>query len=553
MKLKAALTFVAVMLLGVSAWSQDAPKASILLDYSYSHYGAVDYASPNYNFGQWFSLNGGGGSFVYNLRPYLGFRADLQGYESDTKLVRLPPGNPYLPAGGSVNLSGNLFTYLFGLEVGGHKGKLHPFADGMVGGAHSNLYGSLNLPALNLTGVTANNSNDAFAATAGVGFDVAMSHKISIRVGEFDYLYTDFSSKINLGANQNSWRYLAGVELNFGGKPPIPPAASVTVSPTEILAGDPVTATMTTQNFNPKHTIAYKWASSGGSVSGTGETGNVTTTGLAPGNYTVTGTATDEKEKKNNVATASASFTVKVPQPPVVSCTANPTSITPGLTANITMTASSPDNRPLRYTWTSDGGQVSGSGTSATLTASQADAGHSITVTGTASDDRNLQTTCTAAIEVPAPPPPPAPACVSIEDWGQCTFEKDPRRPWRVDNDCKDTLDKLALRLQQAPTGTLDIAGSTSEAEAAKSPTLGAQRAVNTKYYLTTDGPTKSDASRIHPRQGGTEGQIVDFRFVPEGNLCSGQTEPGSAVDETTIQPQTRTGRKVKPAAPPAP
>ena len=119
MKLKAALTFVAVMLLGVSAWSQDAPKASILLDYSYSHYGAVDYASPNYNFGQWFSLNGGGGSFVYNLRPYLGFRADLQGYESDTKLVRLPPGNPYLPAGGSVNLSGNLFTYLFGLEVGG--------------------------------------------------------------------------------------------------------------------------------------------------------------------------------------------------------------------------------------------------------------------------------------------------------------------------------------------------------------------------------------------------------------------------------------------------
>ena len=423
----------------------------------------------------------------------------------------------------------------------------------MVGGAHSNLYGYLNLPALNLTGVTANNSNDAFAATAGVGFDVAMSHKISIRVGEFDYLYTDFSSKINLGANQNSWRYLAGVELNFGGKPPIPPAASVTVSPTEILAGDPVTATMTTQNFNPKHTITYKWTSSGGSVSGTGETGNVTTTGLAPGNYTVTGTATDEKEKKNNVATASASFTVKVPQPPVVSCTANPTSITPGLTANITMTASSPDNRPLRYTWTSDGGQVSGSGTSATLTASQADAGHSITVTGTASDDRNLQTTCTAAIEVPAPPPPPAPACVSIEDWGQCTFEKDPRRPWRVDNDCKDTLDKLALRLQQAPTGTLDIAGSTSEAEAAKSPTLGAQRAVNTKYYLTTDGPTKSDASRIHPRQGGTEGQIVDFCFVPEGNLCSGQTEPGSAVDETTIQPQTRTGRKVKPAAPPAP
>ena len=551
MKLKAALTFVAVMLLGVSAWSQEAPKWQVVLDYSYSHYGAVDYESPQYEFGQWVALEGGGASIVYNLRPYLGFRADLQGYGSDTKVVRLPPGNPYLPAGGEANISGDLFTYLFGLQLGTNKGKLHPFADGLIGGAHSNLYSNISIPDLNLTGVKAGNSNDAFGATAGVGFDVAVNPKISLRLLEVDWLYTDFSSKINLGANQNGWRYLGGVEFNFGGKPPIPPTASVSVSPTEILAGDPVTATITTQNFNPKHTISYKWSSSGGTMSGTGETGNVMTTGLAPGSYTVTGTATDEKQKKNNVATASGSFTVREPRPPTASCSANPTSVPPGQTANVTMTAGSPDNRPLRYNWTSDGGQVSGSGTSATVTATQADAGHSITVTGTVSDDRGLHTTCTAAIDVPAPPPA-APACVNIEDWGQCTFEKDPRRPWRVDNDCKDTLDKLALRLQQAPGGTLDIVGSIIEAEAAKKPTLGAQRAVNTKYYLTTDGPTKSDASRIHPRQGDNEGQVVHFYFVPEGNLCSGQTESGSAVDESTIQPQSRTGRKAQPGAPPA-
>ncbi len=34
-----------------------------------------------------------------------------------------------------------------------------------------------------------------------------------------------------------------------------------------------------------------------------------------------------------------------------------------------------------------------------------------------------------------------------VEDWGECTFEKDTRQTSRVDDDCKDVLDKTALRL----------------------------------------------------------------------------------------------------------
>ena len=49
------------------------------------------------------------------------------------------------------------------------------------------------------------------------------------------------------------------------------------------------------------------------------------------------------------------------------------------------------------------------------------------------------------------------------------TFEENPKKPWRVDNDCKDTLDKLSLRLQQMPTGKVDIVGYTDEKEVVKS------------------------------------------------------------------------------------
>ena len=146
---------------------------------------------------------------------------------------------------------------------------------------------------------------------------------------------------------------------------------------------------------------------------------------------------------------------------------------------------------------------MSGNGTSATLTATNADAGNTITVTGTATDDHNLSTSCTASVAVPA-----VQKAAEVEDWGECTFEKDPKRPWRVDNDCKDVLDKLALRIQQMPNGKVAIVGYTDQTEVVNAEQLGAQRAVNVKYYLTTDelGP-KVDPTRLEPRKGGTEGQ----------------------------------------------
>ncbi len=90
------------------------------------------------------------------------------------------------------------------------------------------------------------------------------------------------------------------------------------------------------------------------------------------------------------------------------------------------------------------------------------------------------------------------------------------------------------------PNGKLDVVGYTDQEEVVNEQTLGSQRSVNVKYYLTTDGPNKVDASRVQPRQGGTNGKVTHFYFVPEGNLCGGQLEEGTVVDETQVQPQSR-------------
>ena len=532
MKLRTALIFaVDVMLFGLPAWSQEHPKWEVPLDYSYVHFQAIDFESRNgnYFFGQQFDLNGGGGGVVYNFSHKIGIKAEFQGYGSQTRTITVPAGNPFLPAGGSASVQGNLFTYMIGPEIAISKGKGRPFAEGLVGGAHTNVYKNASNN-LNFTGVSGAPSNNAFAAAAGVGFDIVVNQRFSIRPFEMDYLYTDFNDNQGLTKNQNSWRYLGGVVLTFGGKPPIPPSASCSVSPTEIWSGDPVTATINVQNFNPKHPVTNSWTSSGGKVSGspTSATANVDTTGLAPGSYTVSGTATDTKEKKNNTATCSASFTVRQPRPPTASCSASPQTIKPGDTFTVTVSAQSPDNSPLTYSYTTSAGSISGTGNSASETTSAANANSTITATANIVDARGLSTTCSATVTVQPFPVVAAPP--EVISAGECKFNMS-NKPGRVDNECKAVLDEVALQVQRQPNGKVVVVGYTDETETVKMTQLAGQRAVNVKYYLTSgEGGAGIDASRIEARSGTVKEKGAKIYIVPEGATF---TEESTVVDET--------------------
>jgi hypothetical protein len=540
---KAALLCIA-FLLGVTAWAQDVPTVEIPIGFSFIN------VHPNLAPITSFNVFGGGGQVDFNFGNYFGIKADLMGYTQGSGL-RLSQDGQFL---GNVN--GNLFTYMFGPQIKKHTGVFQPFGEALFGAAHTNLYG--NICRLESGCLSGSGDNNGFAMAFGGGLDIKLSKHFALRPVEVDYLYTRFNANhiANYTASQNNFRYMGGLNFMFGGAPPVPVSASCSASPGAVWSGDPVSVTITGANFNPKHTETYAWTGTSGKFSnGNAQTATVDTTGLAPGSYSVSGTVTDPKEKKNNTATCTASFTIKQPQPPVVSCSASPSTIAIGESATVTMTASDPQGWPLTYSWTNSGGTMSGSGTSVTVTATNADAGNTISATGTATDARaNLTASCTGSVNVPA-----VQKCTTIEDWGECTFEKNPKKPWRVDNDCKDTLDKLSLRLQQMPNGKLDIVGYTNQEESVNEQQLGAQRSVNVKYYLTTDGPNKVDASRVQPRQGDAKGQATHFYFVPEGTMCGGQLEEGTVVDENAVQPQSRNAavptkkhHKAKAAAPAA-
>src|SRR5271154_654483 len=246
------LCIVLVSLYGLTASAQDSvPKVELSIDYSYARFNPAHAYVPNT-----YSLNGGGGAIDFNLTRYFGFVAEFEGYNSNTQRFTIPPGT-LCPTGCSGNVQANLFTYMFGPQIGLRSGKVRPFAHVLLGGAHSNVAGNLYT---DIGSSAARPSANAFALAFGGGIDIPVtrSGSISIRPAEIDYLYTDFN--IGGSGGNSSFRYQAGVVFNFGGAPEVPVAASCSVQPTEVMVGEPVHANVVPNNFNPKHALTYSWA-----------------------------------------------------------------------------------------------------------------------------------------------------------------------------------------------------------------------------------------------------------------------------------------------------
>lgn len=252
----------------------------------------------------------------------------------------------------------------------------------------------------------------------GGGMDLNFSKQWAWRLFQADYVWAHHNFPAFAGPNFPSLRRpdLEGVRLrtgivySWGGAQPVPPVAACSVQPIEVMVGEPVTATVSPSNFNPKHTVTYSWNASGGKLTGKDTTASIDTNDMAPGAYTVTAHVTDPKAKKANEASCSANFTVKpLPpkNPPTMSLSANPTELTPGGAVNIAANCTSPDGVPVSVAnWTSTLGTVSGSGNTATLNTSGLPAGP-VTITATCTDSRGLNTQATTQVTIQNPPPPP--------------------------------------------------------------------------------------------------------------------------------------------------
>jgi hypothetical protein len=385
--------------------------------------------------------------------------------------------------------------------------------------------------------------------TAGGGMDYDLpfwGHRLSYRLFQADYRYVHanfgpftpppVTGPMGGRANLSAAELSTGLLFHFGNLTPPPPVTfACSASPTSIFPGDPVTVTGTAQNLNPKRTPAYTWTTDGGTISGTTETANIDTRNLNAGTYTVKGHVA-QGNKPTEMADCTTQFTVRAFEPPTLTCSANPSTVSPGDSSTITANGVSPQNRPLTYSYSTSAGSISGTTSRATLNTAGAPPG-TITVTVNAVDDKDQRATCRTQVTVIQPAAPPAPKTSSL---CSISFDRDKARPTRVDNEAKACLDDVALNLQRNSDARLAVTGNSTAKEKAalakkhakKAVDPAALRAVNTKDYLVTEKGI--DTNRISVFTGSEDSTTTTTTLIPTGaTLDSTGLTP---VDESAVK-----------------
>jgi len=386
----AAVISVAFVSVSAIAQSDSNPKWDVFAGYQYLNPGGTVPLIGDPNNPVAFKLPGeaagGGGAVTYNFSQHVGLEVDT-GYNRDSN-----SGSSEWTVG-----AGPRFIVR---------------GDGFAVFAHA-------LGAFNRVGYSNGAvQNNGIGALLGGGLDIPFTKRFAWRLFQADYVwashnyfgYASPAFPTLRHPNFEGARLRTGIVISWGGAPELVPAAACSVQPTEVMVGEPITATVAASNFNPKHTVTYAWSGNGGQVNGKDTTASIDTTNAAPGSYSVTAHVTDAKAKKNNEASCSANYTIKpLPpkNPPTMSLSANPTELVPGGSVNLSANCTSPDSVPVSVAnWTSSAGTVSGSGNSATLSTAGLPPGP-VTVTATCTDSRGLTADGSTQVTLQNPPPPP--------------------------------------------------------------------------------------------------------------------------------------------------
>ena len=214
-----------------------------------------------------------------------------------------------------------------------------------------------------------------------------------------------------------------------------PPAIdSLTANPASVVPGGSSTVTVDASDPDDD-TLTYSWSTTGdATVSPRTSHSSITWTAPRvehptfggpsplPTTYTVTVTVRDNQ---GGSVRQSINITVAQPNsPPRIDwLRADPTSVPPGGTSTLLVTAEDPDfGDSLTYSWSASGGTITGGGFKlpfeAIWTAPPVPGVYTVTVT--VSDGRGGQTSASVPITVTAPPPPPPPPArdnIGIEEW----------------------------------------------------------------------------------------------------------------------------------------
>ncbi len=190
-------------------------------------------------------------------------------------------------------------------------------------------------------------------------------------------------------------------------------ALACNASPPAVYPGDPVTITATAGELDPKKPAAYSWTSTAlATLPSTSNTVKVDTTALPAGVYTVQGRVIQGPRPEQS-AFCSASFAIKLLEPPAIACYAEPATVEPGKTTTIHAVGMGPQNRMLIYSYTAAEGIVTGSGSAATFSSAGASSGV-VEITCTVSDDKGQTASANTTVYV-APLPRSAPTHYSAD------------------------------------------------------------------------------------------------------------------------------------------
>lgn len=366
------------------AWGRLTPRYEIAGLYQYLNF------NPGEGFRN-FGGHGASGAFTYNANDWLGLTAEIGGYHFKRQVLGTPDALGNVPV---ESITGSLQTYLFGPRINfRHFDHFVPFAEAMFGAAHGGAQ---------LTGDT---TQSTFAMALGGGLDVVLTKHLAWRFLQADYLMTNFNGTLlNANARQNNFRIGTGAVLRWGyppipAKPNHPPVASCSATPTSVYQGstEPVTIHVgaTDADNDP---MTYSYTASGGTVEGSGPDVRWNPSGLAIGSYTVNVKVDDGKGGSASCA-ADVAVNKRPNRPPTISCAPERNPIFTGEHVAINSTASDPDGDPLTYSYSTTGGQVTGSGPGAQFDSTGLAVG-SYTVTCTADDGQGGRTSGTTAVDV---------------------------------------------------------------------------------------------------------------------------------------------------------
>jgi hypothetical protein len=411
--------------------------------------------------------------------------------------------------------SQSIYTAQAGPIVRFPVGPFVPFVHALGGGAKTN-------------GAAFQNLTWGWGLTAGGGVDLVLPYwnsRFAVRAiqADFQHDHTNYgpvgtapggpaNSTGGIG-NLSGIKLSAGLVVRFGQEVEVSNIKfGCSASPVTIFPGDPVVVTGTVLNVNPKLKPAFTWSSNGGQITSNGASATIATADLAPGEYTVIGHVTVGRGTKHQ-AFCTTPFTVQAFEPPTLACAASPSTVEPGTPVEINCKGKSPQNRPLTYSGTTTGGQLTMNGSSGVLSTAGLSPG-TVTVNCSAVDDLAQTAKCAVVIAITEPPhPEPKPA----QQLCTLSFVRDKRRPVRVDNEAKGCLDDIALTLNSQSDAKLVMVGNAAKGEKI---TAAEERALNASQYLTQEKGI--DPSRISVRTGTAGDKSVTNTLVPAGATFDG-------------------------------